>query len=312
MRSMTDGSSRWLYAAGAALGLTAATVLIAMAGRAPLSHGARINAASARAPITGLFVLLLGAGVIALAGLAVMLAPSRRRRDDLPQLVPRGVQSHWIWKLLSALLLLALGAAIVLAGVLGSKHSAAQPIVRLRGIGAPARTTPTSTPSPAGQTGFALPTWLPWTLAGIVAIAAIALVTVLLLRRRRSAAEELPERRAARSAVDAAISALGGSDDPRGAVIAAYAAMERTFAERGVPRSEAEAPREYLQRALAAATGAGDPATTAPPAVNDARTLTQLFEEARFSEHPIPERLRELARTSLHSLRTALGAADVG
>jgi hypothetical protein len=40
--------------------------------------------------------------------------------------------------------------------------------------------------------------------------------------------------------------------------------------------------------------------------VREARTLTGLFEEARYSTHPIPERLREAALLALRSLRSRL------
>ncbi len=70
----------------------------------------------------------------------------------------------------------------------------------------------------------------------------------------------------------------------------------------GIACSRAEAPREYLQRVLVVASGA-EP---------DASTLTGLFEEARFSPHPIPERLRALALSALGSLRARLEVASSG
>lgn len=101
-------------------------------------------------------------------------------------------------------------------------------------------------------------------------------------------------------AVEAAIGALDTIADPRGAVIAAYVAMQATLAERGVARSPAEAPREYLRRVLMAISATEREATT----------LTGLFEEARFSTHPIPERVRELALAALSSLRARLTAGE--
>ncbi len=43
---------------------------------------------------------------------------------------------------------------------------------------------------------------------------------------------------------------LRAERDPRKAVIAAYARLERTLAAFGLPRRPAEAPAEYLQRIL--------------------------------------------------------------
>ena len=79
--------------------------------------------------------------------------------------------------------------------------------------------------------------------------------------------------------------------------------MQRTLGERGVVRSPAEAPREYLQRALVASRATE----------REARTLTGLFEEARYSAHPIPERLRELAvvRVALAPASAAGGRSGV-
>jgi len=150
---------------------------------------------------------------------------------------------------------------------------------------------------PSNSTAFVVPSWLPWTVLGIAAVAVIAGLVVLWLRRPRPAAEA-PEPTATRAAVDAAIGALDAEADPRRAVIAAYGAMQRTLGEHGMVRSPTEAPREYLQRVLLAS-HAGE---------REARTLTLLFEEARYSTHPIPERLRETALASLRSLRRHLQA----
>ncbi len=76
-------------------------------------------------------------------------------------------------------------------------------------------------------------------------------------------------------ALDATLDDLRADPDPRRAVIAAYARMERALARSGLPRSPAEAPREYLRRTLPGV-GAG--------AASVAR-LTALFERAKFSPH---------------------------
>jgi hypothetical protein len=132
----------------------------------------------------------------------------------------------------------------------------------------------------------------------VLAIAAIGLaagLVVLWLRRWRPAPAS-SEASATEAAVEAAIDALDAEADPRLAVIAAYGAMQRTLGERGIVRSPAEAPREYLVRALSASHATE----------REARTLTGLFEEARYSIHPIPERFRELALSALRSLQRRL------
>jgi hypothetical protein len=68
------------------------------------------------------------------------------------------------------------------------------------------------------------------------------------------------------------------------------------LAERELGRRTPEAPREYLRRVLRERGLPEEPLTT----------LTALFEEARFSSHPIPESARRRAARELRSARAAL------
>jgi hypothetical protein len=70
---------------------------------------------------------------------------------------------------------------------------------------------------------------------------------------------------------------LRAEPDPRIAVIAAYARLERTLAASGLPRRAADAPGEYLQRILL-------DLDVSPAHVS---RLTQLFEHAKFSRHEV-------------------------
>ena len=103
----------------------------------------------------------------------------------------------------------------------------------------------------------------------------------------------------ARQALDAALAPLHEPADPRAAVIEAYARMEQVLAERELGRRAPEAPREYLQRVLVAE---GVPETSLT-------SLTALFEEARFSRHPIPESVSRHAANELQAARVALARA---
>ncbi len=300
----TQRSRRWARAAIAAVGLTAATTIVASAGRAPLPRSTPVNAASARAPVAALSVLFVGAGVLALAALVTLSWAGRRRKArDEPELVPEPLPIHWIWKLLAILLPVGLGVALVAAALLGVKtvdHAPAPGGVEGEGGGlGRAPITPAVPKGPSST--FSLPSWVPWTVLVIVLVA-IVFGGLLLARRRVSPADEPSERKAAREAVEAAIGALDASTDPRSAVIAAYGAMQRTLAAHGVARSRAEAPREYLRRVLEVMSGSD----------RDARTLTGLFEEARFSKHPIPEHVRELALSALSSMRARLRMGGAG
>jgi Domain of unknown function (DUF4129) len=251
-----------------------------------------------RAPVGALFVLFVGAGIVALGGLAILTSVGRRRRqDDEPEFAPEPPQVHWLWKVLAVGVPFALGAALIAAVVFGMKN--VQPD---RGPGATETLVHPQGPAPpgGGRSTFVVPSWLPWTVLTI-AVLAVAIGGLWLWRRRSRFANEPVARTAARAAADAAISALEETTDPRGAVIAAYAAMERTLAAHGVGRMVAEAPREYLDRVLVETSGAA----------NDARRLTTLFEEARFSLRPISERSRTLALTALRSVRAQLGRGEI-
>jgi len=287
-------SRRWVNAATAALGLTAAMAVVAIAATAPLSPATPVSAASARAPAVALVLLIMGVGIVALGALAVLAWPARRRAtDDEPAVAPTRLPVHWIWKLAAILVPFALGGALAAAAVLGARTVHQAP--RVLGTGGLGR-APAARAAPRGTAvGYAVPSWLPWIVAAI-AVVAIAVVLVTLLRHQRPQQDAPSPRIAAHAAVQSAITALEAATDPRGAVIAAYAAMAGTLAAHGVPRRPAEAPREYLRRAMVASRVRAD----------DAGTLTGLFEEARFSTHPLPERARERALSALTSLRTRL------
>ena len=129
-------------------------------------------------------------------------------------------------------------------------------------------------------------------------------------RRARTAPDESPateparvahhdDAEVAREAVDAALAPLREPADPRAAVIEAYARMEHVLAERELGRRTPEAPREYLRRVMREQ-GMPEESLT---------TLTALFEEARFSRHPIPESAPRRAASELQTARAALAAA---
>ena len=83
----------------------------------------------------------------------------------------------------------------------------------------------------------------------------------------------------------------------RGVVIRAYARMERALARSGTPRAASETPQEFVRRALTRA-GAG---------ATPARHLTDLFEQARFSTHPVDREMRSDASQALRVVRDELG-----
>ena len=100
-------------------------------------------------------------------------------------------------------------------------------------------------------------------------------------------------------AVDESLDDLRAEPDPRRAVIAAYARLERVLAAHGLPRKPAEAPLEYLGRMLAELS------------VTDraARALTDLFERAKFSQHAVGADMKDAAIEALQTVRDDLLAA---
>jgi hypothetical protein len=130
--------------------------------------------------------------------------------------------------------------------------------------------------------------------AGVVGLTGVALVRA---RRRRREPEAQPRATVAAGARDAAAAAAIPAD-PRAAVLAAYARMEAALAAVGLARHPSDAPREYLARLEAGLGGGRAPATR----------LTELFERARFSPHPLGEDARHEAIGALEALRTELEA----
>jgi hypothetical protein len=138
--------------------------------------------------------------------------------------------------------------------------------------------------------------------AGTVSLvlAAFAVVTTRRIWRRRSihGASALAAELA--RVLDEGVDDLLAEPDPRRAVIAAYARMERALGAHGLPRRKAEAPLEYLGRVLLEL-------QASEPAV---RNLTTLFERAKFSRHPVGPEMKGQAITALVSVRDDLRAVN--
>jgi hypothetical protein len=138
-----------------------------------------------------------------------------------------------------------------------------------------------------------------WPLAlGLGALVLLGGVWVLVRRDRRpqppgpgeSVEEELAR------AIGSTIDDLRSERDARRAVIAAYANMERIFASHGLARSRAEVPYEYLARVL----------RVLHVSEGSVRSLTELFEYAKFSPHEIDETMKEHAIDSLVAVKEDL------
>jgi Domain of unknown function (DUF4129) len=117
--------------------------------------------------------------------------------------------------------------------------------------------------------------------------------------RPRAARVRRPAGGALDKVVEQAIDDVLSEEDPRRAVIAAWARMEMVLAASGLPRHAAEAPFEYAARAFAEL---GLPAA-------GLEGFAGLFEWARFSLNEVTASMREEAVTRLVALREGIRIA---
>jgi hypothetical protein len=141
--------------------------------------------------------------------------------------------------------------------------------------------------------------WLPVFIATAGGLSVLGVVGVRSLRRSRLGLREtyLLEQEFS-ELVDDTLADLYAEQDPRRAIIAAYARVERIFATYGLPRRPSEAPVEYLERVLGELRASGAAL----------RRLTGLFEWAKFSAHEVEPKMRDEAIGALVEVRDELRA----
>jgi hypothetical protein len=143
--------------------------------------------------------------------------------------------------------------------------------------------------------------WAPAIIILSIAVVAAIVVTYLMFRnppRRPPTKAEIANKLS--TLLDESLDDLRAERDPRKAVIATYARMERVLAGFGFPRADAEAPREFLGRVLR------DLLEASADAVS---RLTALFERAKFSQHSIDPGMKSEAIDALVEMRDELRAA---
>jgi hypothetical protein len=264
-----------------------AVVAVASSGHHPLA-GDRVDAAPADAFWDYTFTLVVALALPAVAIAVWALVTSRKR-------VPLGPRSQaGPYLLIAAFILFAVfgGRAIERAFERGPDELSLPPDLR--------QVNPTTTSvEPTQYTPE-----VQWPL--LIALASLAVLTAagftLYGRHRRTGAgadDELAEELAA--LVDEALGDLRQEADPRRAVIAAYARMERALAGHGLPRHAFEAPLEYLERVSSHLQEAQ------PLARRLVFELTYLYERAKFSQHDIDMEMKEGAIGALEAIRAELG-----
>jgi Domain of unknown function (DUF4129) len=137
---------------------------------------------------------------------------------------------------------------------------------------------------------------VPLVVAAVAVLAMVAIVVAQLRADRRR--RRPPATRAERlvGLLDDTLEDLERDPDPRRAVIAAWARMERGLAAAGLPRRPAEAPFEYAARVL----------ETSLARRESVHRLTGLFERAKFSQHAIGPADRDEAIAALRAVRREL------
>ena len=167
----------------------------------------------------------------------------------------------------------------------------------------PVTATTATPPSDTGPRKGYEPEFAVLPVAIVVGLGGLALVALFLAARaRRKALGPLRDPRLLEALEDVlaeSLEDLRAERDPRKAVVAAYARLERTLAAYGVPRAPAEAPAEYLARIL----------TELEVSHNSAGRLTALFERAKFSQHEVDVGMKEEAIDALEAARQELADA---
>jgi uncharacterized protein DUF4129 len=277
-------SRRLLLPLGVAV--TGLLVLAAVASRGRPLHGGHAG----RGPGTGFFdyaytSALVVAGLTLVVGVwAVLSGPPARRRLRRQR-----------FRLLSTLAFFAGGLllawAISTSGFQRRLHDAAQ-----RAQTATAPTVPAGT-LPKG--GHGRGSHLRWDELGVVfALLGGVLVYAAVARARRKPPTP-PWRRVQQTvsvALDESLDDLRADPDLRRAIVAAYARMEAALAAAGLPRRPAEAPLEFVARALEELEASGP----------SAQRLTDLFEWAKFSQHEPGPEMRDEAVEALVAVRDEL------
>jgi hypothetical protein len=137
-----------------------------------------------------------------------------------------------------------------------------------------------------------------WWIAG--GVGGLLLIGGVWLLIRRRPLDPIPSGESVADALSevaaASIDDLRRESDPRRAVIAAYANMERVLAQYGFPRGRAEAPFEFLTRIL----------RQLEVSESSVHRLTELFEYAKFSTHEIDAEMKEQAIDAFAALRDEL------
>jgi hypothetical protein len=231
------------------------------------------------------------AAVVLLVGLRRLWLLWRKLRPRRPERPAQndGEPMPWLTRLFAA--------AVVAASIAGCYLVLRLVLDRVPDSG-PAGPDSPGVPGSAGSTEGLLPL-----LLGMVVVLAIALTITVLHRRAAVAGTEEPDEADGEVLADAVVAAeqaMERHDDTRAAIIAAYREMAARLGPAAGNRTS-DTPTELLDRAVSAG-------LVSRGAVLE---LTELFREARFSRHPLPQTARGAAEAALARVSAELGMTRV-
>lgn len=281
---------RALKATGLAVGLLGLLLLVAMGARGghPGTSGHVVTRPVPNS-VQDSFITLLGVFyVLAIVAIVVGLLRYKDRWHD--------PQSSWLKNFVLVLILMGIATAIGYYAI--TRGHLRQQAAKAQRAQARSGSTPNTIhhlpASPPGRQAH-----VEWPIvAGIGGLVLLGGVWLYVRSRRRFAplADEHGLEAEIVSTIETTIDDLRREGDARRAVIAAYASMERTLARHGLARRRSEAPLEYLATILRGL-------RVRETAV---RTLTNLFEYAKFSRHEISPAMKEEAIDALLAIRDDL------
>ena len=281
--------------AGGAWRVAAVAVLLAVTVAGLRAHGAFSRAAhSVATGVTGsLLTVLLATGEgMALVAFVVVLAMARRPEPKKNADTDEPPRPPFPWWAKTLAVLAAFAVLVTPFAVLFSKKP--RTVARPQQLIAPGVGRAGAGRLAASPHGELWPV-----IAGMVIAIAVVIALTVWSRRRRPAdrpRDRSPRLAALLDSLAAGQEALNAAADPREAIIACYAAMERGFAAAGSAPSAADTPAEVLARAA----GAGIIRSGSPA------TLTGLFRRARYSADPMTSADSGAAATALAGMRADL------
>jgi cytochrome b561 len=286
-RSFASGSGRLALIGVVAVLLAVVAWAVTGVQTGGASGSARTMSPGVSGTLTAILAAAWGAGLVVTI---VMVRRLRRRlAEDAEGLDPRPPVPWWVtmvaWLIVAAVFLMLL-------------------VTFRNGQDREPRPTPPPTAAPGDLTGGTSEDQRrpsAWVIVGFAAGAAAAAAALAFAARRQAPVEEdrepLPDLlRHVVGVVDDSISDIERDPDPRRAIIRAYTRMEAVLARGGIPRRPSETPLEYIDGALR---------TLAIPE-GPARSLTDLFEIARFSDRPIDVSMKRRAIDCLLDIRSVL------